>query len=127
MRKLDRWAVLAAALAVGVFALFAWQGITTAGRTGPLDSGEYRLNAQYLDAKGRVPPDYVSYGYSSPPLYEAVAVAVERTVRALPSLALEIPSNLATRLLWLALLVGSAACLASTARRTRRIGIGGLV
>jgi len=60
MPRLDRRAVLVA-LAIAAFALFAWQGITTAGRSGPLDGAEYLVNAQYLDAKGRLPPAYISY------------------------------------------------------------------
>ena len=66
------WAVLVVALAV--FALLGWQGISTVGRTGPLDAGEYLLNAQYLNGHGHLPPDYVSYEYSAPPLYEALAI-----------------------------------------------------
>ena len=38
------WAVLIAALAV--YALLGWQGISTVGRTGPIDASEYLLNAQ---------------------------------------------------------------------------------
>jgi Dolichyl-phosphate-mannose-protein mannosyltransferase/Domain of unknown function DUF11 len=110
-----------------VFVLFAWQAITTAGRQGPLDAGEYLLNAQYLDQHGWLPPTYVSYEYSAPPLYEFLAVGAEHVVRALPSLPLELPSNLATRLLWLCLVVVSVFCLTTGRTRTRRIGIAGLV
>ena len=117
------------ALAVGaaVFALFAWQAITTAGRAGPLDAGEYTLNAEYLDAHGWIPPDYISYEYSAPPLYEFVAVGAEHAVGAMPSLPLELPWNLATRLLWLALVVASVAGLTLTGRRSKRLGLAGLV
>jgi len=125
MPRLDRRAVLVA-LAIGAFALFAWQGITTAGRSGPLDAGEYLLNAQYLDAKGWLPPAYISYEYSAPPLFEAIAVAAEHVVPALPSVPLELPWNLATRLLWLALVVGSALCLTAASGRTRWAGAAGL-
>jgi hypothetical protein len=125
MPRLDRRAVLVA-FAIGAFALFAWQAITTAGRTGPLDAAEYLLNARYLDAKGWLPPAYVSYEYSAPPLYEALAVAAEHVLRSLPSLPLELPSNVATRLLWLALVVGSALCLTAASRRTRWVGVAGL-
>ena len=117
MRGLRRPSI---ALAVGaaVFALFAWQAITTAGRAGPLDAGEYLINAEYIDAHGWIPPDYVSYEYSAPPLFEFLAVGAEHAVRALPSLPLELPWNLAARLLWLALVVASVACL--TAGRPAR-------
>jgi 4-amino-4-deoxy-L-arabinose transferase-like glycosyltransferase len=125
MPRLDRRVVLVA-LAIAAFALFAWQGITTAGRTGPLDAAEYLVNAQYLDAKGWLPPAAVSYEYSAPPLFEALAVGAERVVGSLPSLPLELPWNLATRLLWLALVVGSALCLTAASRRIRWAGAAGL-
>jgi Dolichyl-phosphate-mannose-protein mannosyltransferase/Domain of unknown function DUF11 len=125
MPRLDRRVVLVA-LAIAAFALFAWQGITTAGRSGPLDAGEYLVNARYLDANGWLPPAAVSYEYSAPPLFEALAVAAERVVGRLPSLPLELPWNLATRLLWLAVVVGSVLCLTAASRRTRWAGVAGL-
>jgi hypothetical protein len=125
MPRLDRRAVVVA-VATAAFALFAWQAITTAGRSGPLDAGEYLLNAQYMDVHGWLPPKPISYEYSAPPLYEALAIGLERAVRSLPSLPLELPSNLATRLLWLALVAGSVTCLTAAASRTRWLGGGGL-
>ena len=59
------WVLLAVALAG--FALLGWQGISTVGRTGPLDAGAYLLDAQYLDAHGSLVPAYVGYEYSAPP------------------------------------------------------------
>ncbi len=118
------WAVLIVALAV--FALLGWQGISTVGRTGPIDASEYLLNAQYLDQHGHLPPDYVSYEYSAPPLYEALAIALEHGVRAVPAVPLELGSNLAARALWLLVIVGSAICLVSKRSRVRLVGAAGL-
>jgi uncharacterized repeat protein (TIGR01451 family) len=118
------WAVIIAALAV--FAVLGWQGISTVGRTGPIDASEYLLNAQYLDQHGHLPPDYVSYEYSAPPLFEALAIALEHGVRAVPALPLELGSNLAVRILWLLIVAGSALCLASSRPRARILGIAGL-
>ncbi len=73
--------LLVVALAGGAFLLFGWQAITTAGRTMPLDAGEYLLNAQYVDGHGWIPPAYVSYEYSAPPLFEFAAVGAEHLVR----------------------------------------------
>jgi hypothetical protein len=118
--------LLAVTLAGAAFLLFGWQAITTAGRSAPLDAGEYLLNAQYLDDHGWIPPVYVSYEYSAPPLFEFVAVGAEHVVRALHAVPLELPSNLATRLLWLALVLASVAALTSRAQATRRLGIAGV-
>ena len=118
------WAALVVALAV--FALLGWQGISTVGRTGPLDAGEYLLNAQYLDRHGHLPPDYVSYEYSAPPFYEALAIALEHVVRAVPAVPLELGSNTAVRILWLLLVAGAAMCLVSTRPRVRILGLAGL-
>ncbi len=115
------------ALAGGAFLLFGWQAITTAGRTMPLDAGEYLLNAQYIDGHGWIPPAYVSYEYSAPPLFEFAAVGAEHLVRLLPPLPVQLSSNLATRLLWLALVLGSVAAVMSAARRWRGLGIAGAV
>jgi Domain of unknown function DUF11/Dolichyl-phosphate-mannose-protein mannosyltransferase len=119
--------LLAVVLAGAAFLLLGWQAVTTAGRSMPLDAGEYVLNAQYLDDHGWIPPVYVSYEYSAPPLFEFVAVGAEHAVRALPSLPLELPSNLATRLLWLALVLASAAAITSSRQTWRRLGIAGVV
>jgi 4-amino-4-deoxy-L-arabinose transferase-like glycosyltransferase len=118
------WAALFAALAV--FVVLGWQGITTVGRSGPIDAAEYLLNAQYLDAHGHLPPAFVSYEYSAPPLYEVVAVGLERIARAVPPLPLELGSNLAARLLWLLIVAGSAFCLTSRRPRVRIAGACGL-
>ena len=118
------WAVIIAALAV--FALLGWQGISTVGGTGPIDASEYLLNAQYLDQHGHLPPEYVSYEYSAPPLFEALAIALEHGVRAVPALPLELGSNLAVRILWLLIVAGSALCLVSARPRARILGIAGL-
>ncbi len=118
------WAALVVALAV--FALLGWQGISTVGRTGPLDAGEYLLNAQYLNGHGHLPPDYVSYEYSAPPFYEALAIALEHVVRAVPAVPLELGSNTAARILWLLLVAGGAMCVVSTRSRVRILGLAGL-
>ena len=118
------WAL--ALIALAVFALLGWQGISTVGRTAPLDAGEYLLNAQYLNAHGHLPPDYISYEFSAPPLYEAAAIALEHVVRAVPAVPLELGSNVATRILWLLLVTGSAMCLISSRSRARIAGIAGL-
>jgi hypothetical protein len=118
-----RLAVVAVVTASAGFLLLGWQGISTAGRMVPLDSREYLLNGQYLDNHGRLPPSYVSYEYSAPPLYEAVAVGAERVVRSLPSQPLETRWNTVNRLLWLALMAGAAWGLTSSARRVRLLGV----
>jgi hypothetical protein len=107
-----------------VFLVLGWQGITTAGRQFPDDSHEYVLNAQYLREHGTLPPDYVSYEYSAPPLYEAIAIGADRVARSLPSALLESRSNTLNRLLWLALVVCSTWLLTSTRRVFRLAGIG---
>jgi uncharacterized repeat protein (TIGR01451 family) len=111
-------------LALGVFLLVGWEGVTTAGRNGGDDSGEHIAYAQYLDQHGRFPPHAVNYEFSSPPLFALTAVAIERTFRHLPSVALEAPWNTLTRTLWLALLAGGAFALTAASRRVR---IGGAV
>jgi hypothetical protein len=117
----------AAVTGLCVFALVAWQALTTVGRSGAIDSAEYLLNAQYLDAHGHLPPDYVSYEYSAPPLFEAAAVGLEHAMRWLPSAAVELASNLATRLVWLGLAAGSLVLLSSASRRLRLAGVAGVV
>ncbi len=116
--------VLLAGLAV--FALLGWEGVSTVGRLGAIDSAEYLVNAQYLDAHGTFAPAYVSYEYSAPPLYEVLAVGLERFVRHAPALQLELPWNTATRLVWLLAFFGSAGCLASRGRRVRLLGVAGI-
>ena len=110
-------------LVAGGFLLLGWQGITTAGRSFPTDSREYVLNAQYLREHRALPPDYVSYEYSAPPLYEALAIGADRLAESLPSVGIESRSNVLERLLWLVLVIGSAVCLTGRGRRTHRLGI----
>ena len=57
----------------------------------PLDAGRFVLNAQYLDGHGWLPPVYVSYEYSAPPLYRVRGRRARPLVRAVPSLPLEFP------------------------------------
>jgi hypothetical protein len=114
------------AAALAIFLLAGWQGITGPGRSGGVDAGEYLLNAQYLDAHGRLPPHYISYEYSAPPLFELAAIGAEHAVGALPSIAIETGSNVATRLLWLLLVCGSVALMTSSRPRVRVAGLGGL-
>ena len=119
------WLILVVALAG--FALLGWQGASTVGRSGPLDAAAYLLDAQYLDAHGRLVPAYIGYEYSSPPLFETLAVGLERVVRAAPAWPLELSSNVATRLLWLLLVAVSAGCLISARTGLRLVGAAGLV
>ena len=119
-----RIAVIGIALVGAGFLLLGWQGITTAGRAFPTDSREYVLNAQYLREHRALPPDYVSYEYSAPPLYEALAIGADSVAGSLPSLLIESRSNVLNRLLWLALVVFSAWSLTAGSRRMRLLGIG---
>ena len=116
-------AQVAIVIGLAAFALVGWQLATTVGRRGAIDAGEYLLNAQYLDAHGRLPPDYVSYEYSSPPLFTVLAVAANHVLRWAPSIRLESPWNLATRLVWLTLVAAAAWCLASGRARLRMLGL----
>jgi uncharacterized repeat protein (TIGR01451 family) len=113
-------------IALGLFLLVGWEGVTTAGRNGGDDSGEHIAYAQYLDEHGRFPPHAVNYEFSSPPLFAVTAVAIERTVRHLPSVTLEAPWNTVTRALWLVLLVGGALALTAASRRVRIGGVAAL-
>jgi uncharacterized repeat protein (TIGR01451 family) len=116
-----RWSPLRAGLliAFGVFLLLGWQGVSTVGRGGADDAGEHVAYAQYLDTHNRLPPRAENYEFSSPPLFAVTAVALERLVRNLPSVAAEAPWNLLTRAVWLALLAGGAFALTSASRRVR--------
>ena len=118
------WLILAVALAG--FTLLGWQGITTVGRSGSLDAAAYLLDAQYLDAHGKLVPAYIGYEYSSPPLFETLAVGLEHVARAAPAWPLELSSNVATRLLWLLLVIVSTGCLLSARSRLRLAGMAGL-
>lgn len=121
-----RWTPLRAGLlvALGIFLLLGWQGVTTVGRDGADDAGAHAAYAQYLDEHGRLPPRSVNYEFSSPPLFAAVAVAAERIVRNAPSVAAEAPWNPVTRALWLALVAGGAIALTAVRGGVR---IGGVV
>lgn len=123
MHRLEpaRWSPLRAGLliAFGVFLLLGWQGVSTVGRGGADDAGEHVAYAQYLDTHNRLPPRAENYEFSSPPLFAVTAVALERLVRHLPSVAAEAPWNLLTRAVWLALLAGGAFALTSASRRVR--------
>jgi Dolichyl-phosphate-mannose-protein mannosyltransferase/Domain of unknown function DUF11 len=117
---------IAIAAGFAIFFLAGWQGVTGPGRSGGVDAAEYLLNAQYLDAHGGLPPHYISYEYSAPPLFELAAVGVEHTVRWLPSAAIETGSNAATRLAWLLLVCGSVALMTSARAGVRVAGLAGL-
>jgi uncharacterized repeat protein (TIGR01451 family) len=119
-----RWTPLRAGLlvALGVFLLFGWQGVTTVGRNGGDDAGAHTAYAQYLDEHGRLPPRSVNYEFSSPPLFAVVAVAAERIVRNAPSVAAEAPWNPVTRALWLVLVAGGAFALTARSGRVRTGG-----
>jgi Domain of unknown function DUF11/Dolichyl-phosphate-mannose-protein mannosyltransferase len=121
-----RWTPLRAGLliALGVFLLLGWQGVTTVGRNGADDAGAHAAYAQYLDEHGRLPPRDVNYEFSSPPLFAAVAVAAERVVRNAPSVAAEVPWNPVTRALWLLLVAGGAVALTA---RSGGVRVGGVV
>jgi uncharacterized repeat protein (TIGR01451 family) len=131
VRRLEpaRWSPLRAGLliAFGAFVLLGWQGVTTVGRSNADDAGEHVAYAQYLDAHGHLPPRSENYEFSSPPLFAVTAVAAERLVRHLPSVAAEAPWNPLTRALWLALVVGGAVALASAGHRRRLAGAAALI
>jgi hypothetical protein len=120
------WLAVAVAAGLAAFALVGWQAVTTVGRSSTVDSQEYLLNAAYLDTHGWLPPQQVSYEYSAPPLFEALAVGAERLAAALPAVALEFAGNVIMRLLWLLLVVGSVACVWSRSGRLKRAGAVGL-
>jgi uncharacterized repeat protein (TIGR01451 family) len=124
-----RWSPLRAALVLAfcAFAVVGFVGVTTVARSGGIDAGEHLAYAEYLDAHGRLPPKAVNYEYSSPPLFQAAAVAAEHAVGVLPSVALELSSNPATRGLWLLLVAGGALALTSARRGLRIAGVGLLV
>jgi uncharacterized repeat protein (TIGR01451 family) len=131
VRRVDlatRWSPLRAALVLAfcAFAVLGWQGVSTIGRQGGDDAGEHLAYAQYLDAHHAIPGKSQNYEYATPPLFHAVAVAAEHAVRALPSTAVEVPWNPATRILWLVLVAAGAVALTSSRRSLRLAGAGGL-
>ena len=119
-----RWSPLRALVFVGfcAFALLGWEGVTTVGRLAGDDAWEHLAYARYLDAHGHLPGKAINYEFASPPLFQATAVAAERLVRHLPSVALEPSWNPITRILWLALVVGGALALTARRRGPRRAG-----
>ncbi len=123
-----RWSPLRVGLVLGfcVFAVVGFVGVTTVSRAGAIDSGEHLAYAQYLDAHGRLPSKAENYEYSSPPLFQLAAVGAERSVRRLPSVAVELSSNPLTRALWLLLVAGGAAALTARRRSLRVAGAAAL-
>ena len=118
-------------LGLCVFAVLGWQGVTSVGRDGGIDSGEHLAYAQYLDAHGRIPSKAENYEYSTPPLFHVLAIGAEHGVSAVPSAALELPWNAATRALWLLLVAAGVVALTSARRRVRiggtaALGLGAL-
>ena len=71
-------------VALCVFALVGWQGITTAGRLGGDDAGEHVAYAQYLDEHGRIPSKSENYEYATPPLFHLVHVPTGSHLAKLP-------------------------------------------
>ena len=120
-----RWSPLRALLvaAFAVFAVIGLIGVTTVGRWGGVDAGEHLAYAQYLDAHWRIPTKAENYEYSTPPLFQVAAIGAEHLVTVLPSVALELPWNVATRALWLFVLAGGLAALTSSRRRLRIAGV----
>ena len=110
-------------VALCVFALVGWQGITTVGRLGGDDAGEHVAYAQYLDAHARIPSKSENYEYATPPLFHLLAIGAEHAVHRVPSRAVELPWNAASRVLWLALAAGGALALG----KRRRLGVALLV
>ena len=119
-----RWSPRQAAVVLGLcaFAVLGWQGVTTVGRDGGVDSGEHLAYAQYLDAHGRIPSKAENYEYSTR-RSSIAAIGAEHAVSAAPSAALELPWNPATRGLFLLLVAAGVIALTSSRRRVR---IGGL-
>lgn len=131
VRRFDsakRWSPLRAGLvlAFSAFAVIGFVGVTTVSRDGGIDSGEHLAYAEYLDAHGRLPSKAENYEYSSPPLFQLVAVGAERVVPRLPSVAAELSSNPVTRALWLLLVAGGAGALTARRRGLRIAGAAAL-
>ncbi len=107
-------------LALCGFALLGWQGVSTVGHAGAIDASEHLSYAEFLATHWRLPSPGDNYEYASPPLFQATAVVVEKLVRVVPAIAVELPWNVATRGIWLALVAVGAAAM-TAARRRRRI------
>ncbi|HWE80429.1 MAG TPA: hypothetical protein VG265_02170 [Gaiellaceae bacterium] len=126
MRRLERrWPRLRAAVVIGLagFAVLGWQGVSTIGHNGGVDAGEHLQYAIYLDAHGRLPSKADNYEYASPPLFAATAVALERFVRAVPSVGLDLGGNGPTRGLWLLIVCAGAAAMTASRLAVRRAGL----
>ncbi len=108
------------------FAVLGWQGVSTVGHQGPIDAAEHLRYAQFLAAHHRLPNELQNYEFASPPLFQATAAAAEKLVRVLPAVAAELPSNVATRALWLLLVAAGAAAMTARARRGREAGLAAL-
>ena len=94
MRRLrfpSRWSRLRATLLTVFccFGLLGWQGVSTLGRNGAVDSGEHLAYAQYLDAHGSLPGKALNYEYATPPLFHGAAIAVQYLLHRVPSHAAE--------------------------------------
>jgi 4-amino-4-deoxy-L-arabinose transferase-like glycosyltransferase len=130
VRRVDlapKWSRLRAAILLGLcgFALLGWQGASTVGHNGAIDAGEHLRYAQFLASHHRLPPKTgkdANYEYASPPLFQATAVVAEKLVRVLPAVAAELPWNVLTRALWLALAAAAAVALTAASRRVRVAG-----
>ena len=120
-----RWSPLPAALAavLVLFALVGWLGVTTVGREGAIDAGAHLAYAQDLDTTWAIPTKAENYEYSTPPLFHLEAIGVERTVGAVPTVALELPWNVATRAAWLLLVAVGIAAMTSPRSRIRIAGV----
>jgi 4-amino-4-deoxy-L-arabinose transferase-like glycosyltransferase len=112
--------------AIAALALLGWQGVTTVGRTGPVDSGEHMAYAAYLDEHHAIPDKAENYEYATPPLFHVLGVAAEHAVGSLPARQLGFRSNLLTRAAWLVLVVAAAAALTSRRGAVRAAGLAGL-
>jgi 4-amino-4-deoxy-L-arabinose transferase-like glycosyltransferase len=114
-------------IAFAVFGLVGWQGVTTIGSEGPIDSGEHLLYAQFLDAHGELPGRVRNYEYATPPLFHVAAIGAEHAGTWVPSRSLETSSNLLTRALWLLLAVAAVASMTSARPGVRIAGLAGMV
>ena len=72
------------------------------------------------------PDEGGNYEYSTPPLFHLEAIGAERAAGAVPTVALELPWNLATRAVWLLLIALGIAAMTSPRRRIRIAGVAAL-
>ena len=113
-------------MVAAVLGLIGWQGVSTVGRTSPVDAQEHVAYAAYLDAHWSPPSKSVNYEYATPPLFHVLAIGLERGVQFLPSHAVETPWNLVTRGLWLALVLAAVWAMTSVRPRVRVAGLAGI-